>query len=415
MQTVVKRDGRKVELNKDLIKNAIMKACIAAGEDQRSVENELDSIVNNVLKDLNEETHVETIQDKVEEELSVRYPKVARAYIKYRYERQLARDNYTELMNAVEEKLKAKNIKKQNANVDESSAGGRQGEASDVIQKHFALSFMLSDKSKDNHENNRIYIHDLNAYSVGIHNCLTMPLDMLLEKGFNTRQVDIRPAQSVSTAMQLIAVLFQIQSLQQFGGVAASHLDHTMVPYVRKSFYKYFKEILEITEEKCDVEDIADYLSITSSVYVSCPKTYKFAMKRLDKEIYQAVEALYHNLNSLQSRSGNQLPFSSINYGTCTLPEGRKIIKAILGISIKGLGKLHKTSVFPCGIFQMMKGVNRKPGDPNYDLFRLALRSTSQRLYPNYANCDWSNNAGYDKNDPRTYFATMGKQMLQLM
>ena len=110
-----------------------------------------------------------------------------------------------------------------------------------------------------------------------------------------------------------------------------------------------------------------------------------------------------------------QLPFSSINYGTCTLPEGRMVIKALLDVSIKGVGKLHRTSIFPCGIFQLMKGVNREPGDPNYDLYRLALRSTAQRLYPNYANCDWSGNAGYDKNDPRTYFATMGRRKLQLM
>ena len=117
---------------------------------------------------------------------------------------------------------------------------------------------------------------------------------------------------------------------------------------------------------------------------------------------------MYHNLNTLQSRSGNQLPFTSINYGTCTLLEGRLVTKALLELSIKGIGKLHKTSIFPCGIFQCMKGVNRKPGDPNYDLFRLALKSTAKRLYPNYANVDWSGNAGYDVNDPRTYFSTMG-------
>jgi ribonucleoside-triphosphate reductase len=126
------------------------------------------------------------------------------------------------------------------------------------------------------------------------------------------------------------------------------------------------------------------------------------------KETYQAVEGMYHNLNTLQSRSGNQLPFSSINYGTCTLPEGRLIIKALLDTSIKGVGKLHKTSIFPCGIFQMMKGVNRKPNNPNYDLYRLALKSTAKRLYPNYANVDWSGNTGYDPNDPKTYFSTMG-------
>ena len=112
--------------------------------------------------------------------------------------------------------------------------------------------------------------------------------------------------------------------------------------------------------------------------------------------------------NTLQSRSGNQLPFTSINYGTCTLPEGRLITKALLDVLIKGIGKLHKTSVFPCGIFQYMKGVNDKPDTPNYDLYRLALKATSLRLYPNYANVDWSGNAGYDRSDPKTYFSTMG-------
>lgn len=116
-----------------------------------------------------------------------------------------------------------------------------------------------------------------------------------------------------------------------------------------------------------------------------------------------------YKCNTLQSRSGNQLPFTSINYGTCTLPEGRMVTKAILDTSIKGIGGFHRTSIFPCGIFQCMKGVNRKEGDPNYDLFRLALESTSKRLYPNYANVDWSVNDGYDKNDPTTYVSTMGK------
>lgn len=137
-------------------------------------------------------------------------------------------------------------------------------------------------------------------------------------------------------------------------------------------------------------------------------KVFVYATDMVIKETYQAVEAMYHNLNTLQSRAGGQLPFTSINYGTCTLPEGRLLIRALLETSIKGLGKFHKTSIFPCSIFQCMKGVNRKEGDPNYDLFLLALRSTAQRLYPNYVNCDWSVNQGYDKNDPTTYVSTMG-------
>ena len=149
--------------------------------------------------------------------------------------------------------------------------------------------------------------------------------------------------------------------------------------------------------------------SIEDSEYEAySPKAFKYAMDMTKKETHQAVEALYHNLNTLQSRSGCQLPFTSINYGTCTKPEGRMVIKELLEVSMEGLGRLHKTSVFPCGIFQCMKGVNRTKGDPNYDLFKLALKSTSQRLYPNYANVDWSGNAGYDINDPKTYFSTMG-------
>ena len=164
--------------------------------------------------------------------------------------------------------------------------------------------------------------------------------------------------------------------------------------------------------EEYELNNFKDFILLMPSIEDNYFKRYKhfynYAIDMTRKEIYQAVEGMYHNLNTLQSRSGNQLPFTSINYGTCTLPEGRMIIKALLDVSIEGIGKLHKTSIFPCGIFQCMKGVNRVPGDPNYDLFKLALKSTAQRLYPNYANVDWTGNEGYDRNDPKTYFSTMG-------
>lgn len=244
-----------------------------------------------------------------------------------------------------------------------------------------------------------------------MHNCLSTPFDDLLANGFNTRQTDIRPASSVNTAFQLVAVIFQLQSLQQFGGVSATHLDWTMVPYVRKSFWKHFKDgMTYIGKINMNIEDMPDNSerSIIDPTYTSCEEVYKYAMDMTQRELAQAVEGLYHNLNTLQSRSGNQLPFTSINYGTCTLPEGRMVIKALLEGSLKGVGKHHRTPIFPCGIFQCMKGVNRAPGDPNYDLYLLALKSTAKRLYPNYANVDWSGNAGYDPADPRTYFSTMG-------
>lgn len=356
---------------------------------------------------------VEEIQDCIQKELIKRNKyEVVESFILYRNKRTEARELNSKIIQDVQKKLDGRNIENQNANVDEASFGGRIGEASRVVCKNDALKYRMSKKSRKLHENNEIYIHDLDSYSAGMHNCLSVPLDKLLEKGFKTRQTDVRPAGSVNTAMQLVAVLFQIQSLQQFGGVAATHLDWTMVPYVRLSFYKHFKDGV-----KWLIDDPVTYaisktevksLSIEDDLYNKYPKAKEYATEQTRKEVFQAVEGMYHNLNTLQSRSGNQLPFSSINYGTCTEPEGRMVIEALLETSIMGLGEHGRTSIFPCGIFQYSKEINGLPGTPNYDLYRLALKSTAQRLYPNYVNIEWSGNAGYDKNDPRTYMSTMG-------
>ena len=412
---IIKRDGRVEVFNKQKVINAVKKAFVAvdgtltkAGvKKARRIGKEIETIV---LKS-KESLGVEDIQDLVEELLMATDRKdVARAYMLYRNDRNKVRNQKTNLMQAVAEKLFASNVQNQNANVDEMSFGGRMGEARAEVMKDYALNYIISSFARDNHFNNEIYIHDLDSYAVGMHNCLTVPFDDLLAKGFNTRQTDVRPANSINTAFQLIAVLFQLQSLQQFGGVSASHIDWTMVPYVRKSFRKHFNDGLIYIEgmENLPTQDLAENVSIEDESYKAYPRAYKYAMDKTYREASQAAEGMYHNLNTLQSRSGNQLPFTSINYGTCTLPEGRMIIEVLLQGSIKGVGKLHKTAIFPCGIFQCMAGVNRKPGEPNYDLFQLALRSTAQRLYPNYANVDWSVNAGYDKNDPKTYVSTMG-------
>ena len=410
---VVKRDGRVVNFDENKIVDAVLKAFKDTdGEITLAAKSKAKEIGNYVKGLSKDQLSVEDIQDIVEEKLMLSKRKdVAKAYIIYRNERTKIREKNTKLMREISEKITASNVKNQNANVDEKSFGGRVGEASDAVMKQYALDYCMSEMAKNNHLNNEIYIHDLNSYAVGMHNCLSIPFDKLLANGFNTRQTDVRPAQSVSTAFQLVAVIFQLQSLQQFGGVSATHLDWTMVPYVRKSFYKHFKDgckyILGIDMLKYDgMYD--ENMSIEDNFYKSFDNTYKYAIEQTEKEVYQAVEGMYHNLNTLQSRSGNQLPFTSVNYGTCTKPEGRMVTKALLEVSIDGIGKLHKTSIFPCGIFQMMKGVNREQGDPNYDLYQLALKSTSLRLYPNYANVDWSGNEGYDRNDPRTYFSTMG-------
>ncbi len=422
MLQVRKRNGILVPFDKERIINAINKAFIEADgalyEDDTA--NDIADEIKYAVKTSDEVVSVEKIQDMVEDYLMKSERRdVAKEYIRYRYKREIARKGQDDFIKAFSAKIQGSDIENQNANVDEMSFGGRVGAASDLQMKKYALDYLVSSKSRANHENNEIYIHDLNAYAVGMHNCLSIPFDDLLAKGFNTRQTDVRPAGSVNTAFQLVAVIFQLQSLQQFGGVSATHLDWTMVPYVRKSFYKHLMDGYKYLEGIENPKSLygqetsnsfwTQYVDIEDKDLKEChPKAYKYAMDMTEKETHQAVEGMYHNLNTLQSRSGNQLPFTSINYGTCTLPEGRMVIKALLKVSIEGLGKLHKTSIFPCGIFQCMKGVNREPGDPNYDLFRLALKSTALRLYPNYANVDWSGNAGYDKNDPKTYFSTMG-------
>lgn len=422
MLQVRKRNGILVPFDKERIINAINKAFIevdgALYEDDTA--NDIADEIKYAVKTSDEVVSVEKIQDMVEDYLMKSERRdVAKEYIRYRYKREIARKGQDDFIKAFSAKIQGSDIENQNANVDEMSFGGRVGAASDLQMKKYALDYLVSSKSRANHENNEIYIHDLNAYAVGMHNCLSIPFDDLLAKGFNTRQTDVRPAGSINTAFQLVAVIFQLQSLQQFGGVSATHLDWTMVPYVRKSFYKHLMDGYKYLEGIENPKSLygqetsnsfwTQYVDIEDKDLKEChPKAYKYAMDMTEKETHQAVEGMYHNLNTLQSRSGNQLPFTSINYGTCTLPEGRMVIKALLKVSIEGLGKLHKTSIFPCGIFQCMKGVNREPGDPNYDLFRLALKSTALRLYPNYANVDWSGNAGYDKNDPQTYFSTMG-------
>lgn len=443
---VVKRDGREVVFNPEKVRLAIKGAFGDLNKDiDESDEIIIDRITNQISELNKDKMSVEEIQDIIESKLMQSSRKdVAKAFILYRNERTKIREKNSKLIKSVSEKLMAKNVQNQNANVDEKSFGGRMGEANDTVMKQYALNYCMSEMSKNNHLNNKVYVHDLNSYAVGMHNCMSIPFDKLLANGFNTRQTDVRPAQSINTAFQLVAVIFQLQSLQQFGGVSATHIDWTMIPYVKKSFFKHYvvaylkstpdflglnllEMLFDTYEDEVGVvrnrfddwvderkQEFLDKFGLTLDDFYFDNKEklnhnfYQSALYDTIIETKQAVEAMYHNLNTLQSRSGNQLPFTSINYGTCTEPEGRLVIKAIIDTSIQGIGSLHKTSIFPCGIFQCMKGINRKQGEPNYDLFRLALRSTAQRLYPNYANVDWSGNKGYNPEDPKTIFSTMG-------
>lgn len=308
---VIKRDGRKVPFDKEKIKLAVLKTFLEVDGENTSYSKEKARDIANYIESLNKDLNVEEIQDIVVNKLMASSRKdVATRYIEYRYLHKIARSQYQDLIKAVSEKLTASNVQNQNANVDEHSFGGRVGEASDVVMKQYALNYCVSEMAKNNHLNNEIYIHDLNSYAVGMHNCLSIPFDDLLANGFNTRQTDVRPANSVNTAFQLVAVLFQLQSLQQFGGVAATHLDWTMVPYVRKSFTKHLRNGMKYCEGKSEYKLERFYAWLEHDLHKDGtvhfddvefqelhPEAWEYAMDMTIKETEQAVEGMYHNLN----------------------------------------------------------------------------------------------------------------------
>ena len=301
---VIKRDGRKEAFNQYKIKDAVLHAFKSV--DKNITHDDLviaEKIADEISKLKKKNMGVEEIQDIVENKLMQSSRKdVAKEYIIYRNERTKTRERNSDFMNAVSEKLFATNVENQNANVDEHSFGGRVGAASDELQKKYALDYIVSPMARRNHLNNEIYIHDLSSYAVGNHNCLSIPFDDLLANGFNTRQTDVRPANSINTAFQLVAVIFQLQSLQQFGGCSATHLDWTMVPYVRKSFRKHFIDGLRYCESdfQFDVNEYAEHISVDAGIedneYKLQANAYQYAMDMTKKELHQAVEGMYHNL-----------------------------------------------------------------------------------------------------------------------
>ena len=313
---IIKRTGEKVPFDKQKIVIAITKAYNEIHNDDITTPKYAYDIADEIQYLAAQEAEpftVEDIQDLVEDFLTIYDHQVSKAYIRYRYKRGVMRNCSNEFVRSISEKLMAKDVQNSNANVDEFSFGGRVGEASNEMTKQYALDFCMSDMARNNHLNNEIYIHDLSAYAVGMHNCLSIPFDKLLAEGFNTRQTDVRPANSINTAFQLVAVIFQLQSLMQFGGVSSTHLDWTMVPYVRKSFWKHFKDGLKWFDEGNEAHyfsnvDISKmpiepyyHASVDNNVVglvhtAACTKAYKYAMDMTQRELEQAVEGMYHNL-----------------------------------------------------------------------------------------------------------------------
>lgn len=408
---IKKRDGRVVPFDAGKIVGAITKAMIQTGEIEDDVALRIASKIANSTS-ASGIMEVEQIQDMVEDGLMAsRCKKTAREYIKYREKRNQERQRNNDLNKKIEDILLCNNVQNQNANVDEHSFGGRKFESANVLHKDIALNVFIRPEVAQAHKESRIYLHDLPEYDIGSHNCLFADLQRLLGDGFFTRNGDVRPANSFATACQLIAVIFQVQSQVQYGGVASCHLDRDLTPYVKKSFYKHFKDgVKYVMREEWDEHWEADFnaeRSIEWEEYKNYPEAYEYAVDMMEREGRQSAQSLYHNLNTLESRAGSQIPFTSINFGTDTTPEGRLISRWLMEASLDGIGKYHKTSIFPISIFKYKKNVTAHEGDPNYDLKRLAIKSLSRRIYPNIVNCDFSQNIE-DPNNPDTEMATMG-------
>lgn len=419
VRAVIKRDGRENPFNSEKIYVAVMKAFNEREKKDGNVIPEKEDIAKQIAKEISESSKdkmtVEEIQDIVETKLmKSSRPEVAKDYILYRDKRTVVRDRKNKLVQKVMIRAKSQINEHSNANVDEESFSGREKEASADIGKTIALEYEgLSKEVAEAHKIMLIYQHDLEKAIYGVHNCLNLYFQYIFKHGFKTRNGDVRPPKSFSTACQLVAVAFQCQSQVQFGGVGTIHLDYDLAPFVRMSFSKHFKEGLKWVEHESEeyINHVPDSIGIEDEEAKYHTEAYKYAMEMLEKEGSQSAQGLYHNLNTLESRQGSQVPFTSINLGRDTTPEGRIVTRWMLEASIDGIGKFHLTSIFPISIFQYKVGCNANKEDANYDLKQLALESMSKRIYPNWCNCDWSQ-AHEDEDNPDTYFSTMGCRTL---
>lgn len=419
VRAVIKRDGRENPFNSEKIYVAVMKAFNEREKKDGNAIPEKEDIAKQIAKEISElskdKMTVEDIQDIVETKLmKSSRPEVAKDYILYRDKRTVVRDRKNKLVQKVMIRAKSQINEHSNANVDEESFSGREKEASADIGKTIALEYEgLSKEVAEAHKIMLIYQHDLEKAIYGVHNCLNLYFQYIFKHGFKTRNGDVRPPKSFSTACQLVAVAFQCQSQVQFGGVGTIHLDYDLAPFVRMSFSKHFKEGLKWVEHESEeyINHVPDSIGIEDEEAKYHTEAYKYAMEMLEKEGSQSAQGLYHNLNTLESRQGSQVPFTSINLGRDTTPEGRMVTRWMLEASIDGIGKFHLTSIFPISIFQYKVGCNANKEDANYDLKQLALKSMSKRIYPNWCNCDWSQ-AHEDEENPDTYFSTMGCRTL---
>ncbi len=414
IQTVVKRDGRIVGYNEEKIKAAIRKAMLAtdAGDDEALIQR----IADHIGARGNSQMSVEGIQDMVELEL-MKSPRkeVAKCYINYRHKRSVARkaktrDMFLEIINA-----KNNDITRENANMNADSPAGMMMKFASETTKPFVDDYLLADEAREAVRDNYLHIHDKDYYPTKSLTCVQHPLDRILNNGFWAGHGESRPAKRIETASVMACISMETAQNEMHGGQAIPAFDFYLAPFVRKSFIEEVK-----IQEELMGEDYSDMYEQKVDDYIIKPldglngrdRVLQHAINRTANRVHQAMEAFIHNMNTIHSRGGNQVVFSSINYGTDISAEGRCIIRELLHSTWEGVGN-GSTAIFPIQIWKKKKGVSYLPEDPNYDLYKLACKVTARRFFPNFVNLDATYNfhEQWDINDPERYkyeVATMG-------
>ncbi len=414
IQTVLKRDGRIVGYNEEKIKAAIRKAMLQTplGEDEALIQ----KITDRIGITGSEQMSVEDIQDRVELEL-MKSPRkeVAKKYIAYRDKRSIARRAKTRDM--FDEIIAAKNtdVTRENANMNTDSPAGMMMKFASETTKPFVDDYLLSDEARDAVKHGYLHIHDKDYYPTKSLTCVQHPLNLILEHGFVAGHGESRPARRIETASVIACISLETCQNEMHGGQAIPAFDFYLAPYVRSSFIEELRQIEAL--EGCDLSHlyqapIADFVKKSLDGLKGEERLLQHAVNSTVGRVHQSMEAFIHNMNTIHSRGGNQVVFSSINYGTDTSAEGRCVIRELLNSTYEGVGN-GATAIFPIQIWKKKRGVNFEKGDPNYDLYQLACKVTARRFFPNFLNLDatFNQHEQWRPDDPKRYLyevATMG-------
>jgi ribonucleoside-triphosphate reductase len=423
MKTVIKRDGRIVDFDKQKIVEAIMGAMTHVEKDSGR---KADPIVAQRIADFIEarrelSMEVEAIQDLVQQKLMESTRKdVAEKYVQYRYSRTVARESKTKDVFFEVINIKANEVTRENANMNTDTPAGQMMKFASETTKSFANNYLLSEKARRAHLDGLIHIHDQDYYPTKSLTCVQHPLDKILKNGFRAGHGASRPSKRIETASILGCISLETAQNEMHGGQAIPAFDFYLAPYVRMTFEEELKDIADNEdipmsefEEWLELFPVKDYVKKpVKNIIDKIAKFIQIAINRTVKRVHQAVEAFIHNMNTIHSRGGNQVVFSSINYGTDTSPEGRCVIRETLLSTERGVGN-SETAIFPIQIWKKKRGVNYLEEDPNYDLFELACRVSAKRFFPNFINLDatFNQHPNWRADDPLRYLwetATMG-------